>query len=111
MGRLSETMQPGVYAGGAGYKEPTTSRAAAAVVNKTLNDRQQEIMRAIRAAGDRGLTPDEAAEIVGRTVMAVRPRFTELGPKHLGLIEPTGERRPNESGVLAKAYRTRKDPA
>jgi len=105
MSRLSEVMQPGVYAGGAGYTEPTTSRAAARAVDDTLSERQREVLDALRAAGRRGLTADEAAGAVGRTVLAVRPRFTELGPKHLGLIEKTGERRANESGLEASVWR------
>jgi len=105
MGRLGEAMQPGVYGGGAGYKEPTTSRDAARVVTSTLAARQASVLEVIREAGDAGLTPEEAAKRMNVDVRVVAPRFTELGPKHLNMIEPTGERRPNDSGLLAKAYR------
>lgn len=100
---------PKRYPDAPGWKEPTTSRAAAEKIAPTLNGRQQEVLREIGRAGPAGLTPDEAAARVGRTVLAVRPRFSELGPKHLNLIEKTGERRKNESGLEASAWRERKE--
>ena len=107
-----------------GFKEPTTSRdAAKAVQSKAMTLRQrvyveivgagsvsewspllrERVYAVVRAAGARGLTPDEAAEKLGKTVLAVRPRFTELAKK--GRIVRTGERRRNISGLRAKAWR------
>jgi predicted ArsR family transcriptional regulator len=44
-------------------------------------------------------TPDEVAAALARSVLAVRPRFTEL--KIDGLVRETGERRKNRSGRTA----------
>ena len=93
-----------------GFTEPTTSKEAAAKIASTLSLRQQEVIDALRAderAGGTGLTPDETAVKVGRSLLAVRPRFVELG-KHKGLIEKTGERRSNDSGLDATVWRLRK---
>ena len=104
MSRTAEGLGYG-YPNEPGWKEPTTSREAAAKVEATVGERREEVLRELRLAGPRGLTPDEAAARLGRTVLSVRPRFTELGPKHLGKIEKTGERRTNESGMAAAAWR------
>ena len=93
-----------------GFTEPTTSKEAAAKIAPTLSLRQQEVIDALRAdelAGGTGLTPDETSTKIGRSLLAVRPRFSELG-KQLGLIEKTGERRHNESGLDASVWRLRK---
>lgn len=45
------------------------------------------------------MTPDEIAKKVGETVLAIRPRCTEL--LNDGFLERTGNRRANESGVKA----------
>lgn len=42
-----------------------------------------------------GLTADEAAGILNRTVLAIRPRFTEL--KDMGKIKDSGKRRKNDT--------------
>lgn len=90
-----------------GYKTGGTSEEAARAIDRNLNDRQEAVMRVLRAAGARGLTPDEAADELGVDITATRPRFTELGPRHKNMIEKTGERRPNKSGLMANVYRER----
>ena len=50
-------------------------------------------------------TTDEAAAKLGLTVLAVRPRFSEL--RKLGLIEDSGKRRQNDSGRPANVWRLR----
>lgn len=47
-----------------------------------------------------GLTADECAAMLERSVLSVRPRLTEL--KALGQIEPSGARRQNASGCSAR---------
>ena len=91
-----------------GWKEPTTSRDAAAKIRPSTNALYADILREIDAAGDRGLTSDEAAAKLGQSVLLIRPRFSELGPRHQGKIEKTGERRKNESGLVAAAWRIRR---
>lgn len=107
MSRIAEHYLGDGYPNSAGFSEPTTSRAAAEAINATLTERQREVIDAMRQAGDRGLTADECAAEIGRDVLAVRPRLTELG-KHKGMIEKTGERRPNASGLLAAAWRIKR---
>ena len=49
------------------------------------------------------MTADEIAAKLGQSVLAVRPRVSELF--HAGLIEKTGERRPNASGLNAYVWK------
>lgn len=48
-------------------------------------------------------TADEVAAILGETVLAIRPRISEL--HHMGLIDKTGARRINASGRRAWVWR------
>jgi hypothetical protein len=85
-------------------KRSDTSKDAA----DELSGRRVAILRsmvlgAFIAAGPRGLTADEAAERVGASVLACRPRATELF--QAGLLEKTSERRPNASGMSARVLR------
>jgi predicted transcriptional regulator len=47
-------------------------------------------------------TADECAEIMGKTVLAIRPRLSELVKQ--GLIHDTGDTRENISGVRATVW-------
>lgn len=85
-----------------GFKEATTSRDAAEKIGATVNERRAAVLREIASAPN-GLTADEVASRLGLSVLAVRPRVSEL--KADGKIVPTGERRPNSSGLLAKVMR------
>lgn len=49
------------------------------------------------------LTADECAEALHESVLAVRPRLSELVKK--GLLVNTGERRKNASGMSAAVWR------
>ena len=64
----------------------------------TLKD---EVLGAIVDMGS-GVTADEVAELLGRSVLAVRPRVSEL--YDIGLIRDSGERRRNASGINAKVW-------
>ncbi len=48
-----------------------------------------------------GATADEIAAALKRSPFTVRPRCVELGPRHMKLIEDTGNRRPNASSGRA----------
>ncbi len=85
-----------------GSKERTTSRDAAAAVAGGSSAGRDLVLQALTAA-PAGLTADELAEAVGREVLYVRPRVSEL--RKLGLIQATKERRPNASGLTAKVWR------
>ena len=56
-------------------------------------------------ANPQGLTPDEVAELLGRGIGSIRPRFTEL--KDLGHLIRTGIKRRNDTGGLATVWRAR----
>lgn len=62
----------------------------------------REQVYAVIAAAPGGLTADEAAKATGQTVLAVRPRCTEL-QAHLR-IKDSGVRRKNESGRKATVW-------
>ena len=48
------------------------------------------------------MTSDECAGRLGRNILSIRPRFTELKAMNPPLIFETGERRRNQSGRMAK---------
>jgi len=91
------------YPDSPGFKEPSASRDAAIAVSASSPLLRERVYAVIRAAGPEGLTPDEAALRLTETVLAVRPRFSELAKK--SRIAPTGERRRNISGLRAKAWK------
>jgi DNA-directed RNA polymerase specialized sigma24 family protein len=93
------------YAGSPGWKEPRTSRDAAIVVRQRSRALRDLVLQAITTAGAQGLTADEVAARLGRTVLAVRPRVTELAKAAPPRIVTTGERRANESGLKAHVWR------
>ena len=106
MSRILDAMHgdaPFAYPRAPGYREQTTSRAAARVVAAGAGALRERVFAVIRAAGARGLTADEAAAALGETILCIRPRVSELRAE--GRIEPTGERRKNDSGLSAKAWR------
>jgi predicted ArsR family transcriptional regulator len=75
-----------------GYRQRETSRAAAEHITpcaKTLRD------KALQALSE-PLTADEVAERLGVSILAIRPRVTELAK--LGKVEDSGTRRKNSSG-------------
>ncbi len=110
MGSMKDTLGDTPFSGypaTPGFKERTTSREAALAVAPLAGNLRVRVLGVIVNAGARGLTPDEAAEVLGETVLAVRPRFTELAHGAAPRIEKTGKRRPNASGLKANAWRSR----
>ena len=94
---------PFTYPLAPGFKEPTTSRDAARAVSSSAPLLRDRVFAALRLTA---MTPDECAAKLGESVLAVRPRFSELS-KAERIIE-TGERRRNqESGLKAKVWRAR----
>jgi hypothetical protein len=88
------------YPDAAGYKgEADTSREAAEAIGRKLGSLQIRALRAIRGAGDRGLTADELADCLGEDHLSLRPRTSEL--KLMGLIRDSFQRRRNKSGKRA----------
>lgn len=105
MSRIAEAHYgdtPAPYPKSPGFKEPTTSQEAATKFRGRAETLRAKVLAAIVEAGPNGLTPDEAAALLGETVLAVRPRVTEL--KEQCRIERSGERRKNESGMRAAVW-------
>ena len=79
----------------------TSVEAAKAVSGRAATLR--EAVRAVLARHPAGMTADEVAEFIGETVLAVRPRVSELS--NSGHILDTGMRRKNASGRSAVVWR------
>lgn len=99
---LFDWTPPPSYPESAGFKEKggTSQEAAEAFQGKaaTLRGKVLELLR----TGEE-LTADEIAESLEETVLAIRPRVSEL--HRVGRIEKTGERRKNASGMSAAVWR------
>ena len=103
MSRIGEMLAPELYGGLPGFKERSTSLEAARAVAGSAENLRAEVLAAIKNAGERGLTADEAAFKLGRSVLSVRPRVSEL--RKAGKIAATVDRRVNHSRLLAKAWK------
>jgi predicted transcriptional regulator len=78
----------------------TTSGAAARAVRPRVSDLARRITDLLIY---RPMTPDEVAAAMDESLLTIRPRFSELNKA--GLIERTGERRANASGMKAHVWR------
>ena len=85
-----------------GYKteSPSTSKEAAAKEAGRAATLREQVWGRMSSMP---LTTDECAEDLQMSVLAIRPRFSEL--RKMGKIEPTGERRKNASGHSACVWR------
>ena len=85
---------------GVKFGAPATSLAAA----EAVAGRSQTLRCAVLAwLQGRAGTADECAAALGESVLAIRPRFSEL--RRDGIITDTGERRFNDSGLKAVVRR------
>jgi len=87
------------YPDAAGWKEPTTSQAAAATVDAS---HLRAVVRECLAMHG-AMTADECAARLALSVLTIRPRFSELRAK--GEIADTGVRHFNRSGKRAIVWR------
>lgn len=90
------------YPTSAGFKTKGTSEAAAESMQKAAPLLRDRILAHLKQCGYAGSTPDACADALGETVLAVRPRFTEL--KHAGKIRETALTEKNASGRSANVY-------
>jgi len=89
------------YPSAPGWKAPGTSQQAAHQITSrasVLRDRVEGLF----LTGAQ-LTADECAEALKESVLAVRPRLSELVKK--GLLVSTGDRRKNASGMSAAVWK------
>lgn len=85
-----------------GAKVGGTSQQAA----EAMQPRSQLVSTlCLSAIRSKPMTADECAEFIGESILAVRPRFSEL--RALGKIEDTGVRRRNSSGRSANVWRAK----
>ena len=89
------------YPDAPGFKEHGTSHDAARRMEPRAGTLRELAYATLRERSG-GLTADEVAAIMGETVLAIRPRLTEL--KLAGRIERTGQRRKNVSGMHAAVW-------
>lgn len=89
-----------------GYKatDTETSQQAAEAAAHTAPSLRLRVLQSIRQAPD-GMTADEAAQALDASVLAIRPRVTEL--KDAGLIVQSCGRRKNASGRRAVVWVSR----
>lgn len=85
-----------------GAKMAGTSQDAAHEMAEHAPTLREQVLRLFVNLDSR-VTTDEAAHFLNKSVLAIRPRFSEL--RALGMIEPTGERRTNASGLKANVWR------
>jgi len=89
---------PAAYPWQAGHRGVDTSVEAAEGVDGA--GLRAEVLDVLHRCGPQ--TTDEAAGWLGRSVLSIRPRFTEL--LRVGAIHRAGERRPNASGRMAHVF-------
>lgn len=88
------------YPASPGFKAEGPAVAAAEKISSraaTLRD------KALAVISQRPSTADEVADALGETVLAVRPRISEL--RVMGKVMKTMERRANRSGIKATVWR------
>jgi hypothetical protein len=81
----------------------TAGRRGAARTNFGKTERLHGLVLQVLAATPSGLTADEIAARLEESVLAVRPRVSELF--HAGRIAKSGERRRNASGLSAHVWK------
>lgn len=88
------------YPSAPGYKRGGTSKAAADSMKEKAPTLRQKVLDVLF---HQDLTADECAAEIGKSLLSVRPRLTEL--LALGKIADTGITRTNDSGKQATVWR------
>jgi len=94
--------QPAPYPWGPAARATDTSREAAAAIAPRDDTLKRMVLTILRDTPE-GLTADEVAGTLHESVLAIRPRCTELAK--LGYVVDSGSRRPNVSGRRAIVWR------
>lgn len=84
-----------------GFKVSGTSRDAAEEIAGQSGRLRGLVIKALKKRGP--MTADECAAFLGESVLAIRPRFSELVT--MGLIADAGARRQNASGRSATVWK------
>lgn len=96
MSRLPETLYP-VTPGFMAHGPSEEAATAIASVAKTLRDLVLQVI-----AESPGLTADQIATKLNRSILSIRPRVSEL--RRLGQIRQTAARGRNQSGMSASTW-------
>lgn len=88
------------YPSAPGYKAPGCSKDAAGAMAPKATALRKLCMAAL---SDGPATADEIAAKLGRSILSIRPRFTDL--KNRGLIVATTARRPSSEGSPMTVWR------
>ncbi len=78
MSDLFDWTPPPGYPDRPGWKEPTTSRDAAEKVAPSARTLRQQVLAALQLAWPAGRTADEVAAALGKSILSIRPRLSEL---------------------------------
>jgi len=89
------------YPAAPGYKRGGTSKAAADSMKEKARSLRDEVLWFLQDCGS--MTADECALMMNKSILSIRPRFTEL--LRLGKIYDVGVTRKNESGKQATVWR------
>ncbi|SHN66584.1 hypothetical protein SAMN05444170_1000 [Bradyrhizobium erythrophlei] len=92
---------PDQYPDQPGYKSLGPSEQAAVAVCNTAKALRDQVLRTI-CDSPAGLSADAVADRLGKSVLSVRPRVSEL--RRLGEIQPTTQRVKNASGMSATVW-------
>jgi hypothetical protein len=90
-----------VYPNSPGFKAHGPSEEAAKAIGSVVKTLRDQVRQTI-AANPQGLTADEVAQRLDRSILSVRPRVSEL--RRLGEIRQSGERGRNQSGLSASIW-------
>ena len=85
-----------------GFKAGGTSAQAAFESKETAETLRGAVLDAL---ANNDLTADECAGAMGKSILSIRPRFSEL--LAIGAIRDTGQRRTNASGKRAIVWTAR----
>ena len=91
-----------IYPEEPGAKFAGTSTEAAVAIKKKAPTLRADVLLILKGRQFNGCTADEAAAIMGESVLSIRPRFSEL--LEMGLIKDSGCRRNNASGRAATVW-------
>ena len=82
-----------------GWKDTLPSLEAAVKMSPKAETLRNKVYQALKT---KSMTADETADLLGESILAIRPRFSEL--KKMRLIADSGARRRNASGCRATVW-------
>ena len=85
-----------IYPDHPGFKARQTSIDAAQQVSEKAPTLREQVFRILQ---DRPMTADAVAATLGKSILSIRPRLSELAANNL--IQDSGKRRANASGKMA----------